>query len=122
MMTFEEWWESECGLDGPTVDNHRPFSLKEWFKDAYEAGKTYECKEHQKYSLEDDLDVGYMCKTDFEYELYNALGGVTIYASVDDAIERRKCVLGCGLVKVKVRYLETVIEESDNDIGDYLDL
>ncbi len=56
--------------------------------------------------------IGYMCKTDFEHELQWASGGTNVYNELEDLIERRPCVKGCGIVKVEVNLLE-VIQESD---------
>lgn len=53
---------------------------------------------------------GFMCKTDFLYELGNAVGGETVYASVEDLKARRPCAEGCGIVEVEVR-LVRVVEE-----------
>lgn len=53
---------------------------------------------------------GFMCKTDFLYELGNAAGGETVYASVEDLKARRPCTEGCGIVEVEVR-LVRVVEE-----------
>lgn len=53
-------------------------------------------------------DVGYMCLTDFENELYNANSGTTIYATEEEIRERRPCVDGCGIVKVQVQLIEII--------------
>lgn len=62
---------------------------------------------------------GYMCKVDFDWELGEALGGTTIYPSIDDLKSKRPCVFTCGIVKVKVELEEVVDagerwEEDDN--------
>lgn len=59
----------------------------------------------------DENSTGYMCKTDFDYELGNAVGGTTIYPSENDLRRHRKCVDGCGIVKVEVRLVEVVQQE-----------
>ena len=56
---------------------------------------------------------GYMCLVDFECELGSASGGNTVYPSIEDCQKRRKCVLGCGIVKVAVRALEIVQQPVD---------
>jgi hypothetical protein len=43
-----------------------------------------------------------MCQTDWNWELGEALGGTTIYASIEDLEDSRKCVENCGIVKVKI--------------------
>lgn len=59
----------------------------------------------------DDPSIGYMCKTDFEYELGFAAGGTTVYSSIEDLRVNRKCVDSCGIVEVEV-ILRSVIQES----------
>jgi len=58
---------------------------------------------------------GYMCKVDFECELGFAEGGNTVYPSVENLKERRKCTPQCGIVKVAVRCLEVVQAEKYTD-------
>lgn len=48
------------------------------------------------------LKYGYMCKTDFDWELGEASNGTQVYASVEELKAKRKCVENCGIVKVKV--------------------
>lgn len=60
----------------------------------------------------DDIDSVFMCKVDFENELGAAMGGVTIYPSIEDARKNRKCIDACGLVEVEVRLKRVVIEEN----------
>lgn len=54
----------------------------------------------------------YMCKTDFDYELGNATGGVEVYSSLCDLRRSRPCVYEgdeqCGIVKVRVELVEVV--------------
>lgn len=52
--------------------------------------------------------VGYMCQTDFDWELGEARGGTEVYCSVTDLKRKRKCVEQCGIVKVKVSLVEVV--------------
>jgi hypothetical protein len=61
-----------------------------------------------------DYVFGYMCLVDFECEMGAADGGVRIYPSLDELIERRKCVVGCGIVKVKVEGVEVIHEPPDD--------
>ena len=65
---------------------------------------------------EDGSVIGYMCKVDYELELGAASGGNVVYPSINDLKERRKCVEGCGIVKVAVSLVEVVQEEN---YGDY---
>jgi hypothetical protein len=53
---------------------------------------------------------GYMCQTDWDWELGEALGGSTIYPSVEDLKDHRKCVSSCGIVKVKIE-LEEIVDK-----------
>jgi len=50
---------------------------------------------------------GYMCRTDFNFEAGCALGGVSVYSSIDDLKKNRECIDDCGYVKVKIVYVET---------------
>ena len=52
--------------------------------------------------------VGYMCKTDFDYELGHAAGGNRIFATVEDLKEWFPCVDECGIVKVEVSLINNV--------------
>lgn len=52
----------------------------------------------------------YMCKTGWEWELGEALGGIDLYPSVEDLLENRKCAETCGIVKVKIQLSEVVQE------------
>lgn len=47
--------------------------------------------------------IGYMCLTDFEYELGDACGGNPVYPSIEDLRASRRCVDSCGIVEVEVR-------------------
>ena len=58
-------------------------------------------------------EIYYMCKTDFEYELGYAAGGNSVYSSLEDLKECRPCVDFCGIVAVKIEYVCTVEEGSE---------
>jgi len=51
---------------------------------------------------------GYMDATDFNYELGQAAGGVTIYSSEKDILEHCPCAASCGVVKVSVELVDNV--------------
>lgn len=53
---------------------------------------------------------GYMCKTDYEFELGQASGGNTVFPSVEDAKKNLKCWGSCGLVEVEVVYVKELTE------------
>lgn len=57
-----------------------------------------------------DFVIGYMDLVDFECELGCAMGGNKVYPSITDLKESKKCVEGCGIVKVKVEFIEIVDE------------
>jgi hypothetical protein len=57
---------------------------------------------------EDTSKYGYMCRTDWNWELGEARGGTEVYASVEDCKRSRKCVENCGIVKVKIDLVEVV--------------
>lgn len=59
-------------------------------------------------TVDADGVIGYMCLVDYECELGYASGGNTIYPSIEDLKERRKCVENCGIVEVRVSYVRTV--------------
>lgn len=47
--------------------------------------------------------TGYMCATDFNYELGHAKGGTEVYPSLDNLRINRNCIKECGIVKVTVK-------------------
>ena len=61
--------------------------------------------------MRDDGVIGYMDKTDFEWELGAAMGGNKIYPSEADLRRNEKCLDQCGIVKVRVTRVEVVQEE-----------
>lgn len=58
-----------------------------------------------------DPSIGYMCKTDFDYELGYASGGTRVHPSIEDLKRCSPCVDSCGIVEVEV-ILRKVIQES----------
>ena len=66
---------------------------------------------NSKVPLFNETAIGYMDKIDFECEIGLQSGGNTIYQSIEDLKEHKKCVSECGIVKVEVKLIE-VIEES----------
>ena len=60
--------------------------------------------------------TGYMCAVDFDWELGEALGGVTIYPSKKDCLDKRPCSKVCGMVKVKVFFDKQIIEEDREEM------
>ena len=52
---------------------------------------------------------GYMDATDFNYELGQAAGGVTIYSSEKDILDHCPCAESCGVVKVSIELVDKVI-------------
>lgn len=55
--------------------------------------------------------IGYMCSTDYDYELENASGGVKIYSSVRDLKNHKTCWEDCGIVEVEI----TLKKEENHD-------
>lgn len=51
----------------------------------------------------EDFVIGYMDLIDFECELGAAMGGNTVYPSIEDLKEHKGCVESCGIVEVEVR-------------------
>ncbi len=54
---------------------------------------------------------GYMCKVDFDYELGYAGGGNIIYPTIKGLKAFRCCWDECGIVKVKVTKVKTVLKD-----------
>lgn len=59
---------------------------------------------------EDGFVLGYMCLTDFEFELGGASGGTVVHPSIDDVKRCRPCVHECGIMEVRV-YGSRVVQE-----------
>jgi hypothetical protein len=59
------------------------------------------------------VEIGYMCQTDFEHELGYAAGGSRVHPSVEDIKHTRRCVGGCGIVEVEVRFRRVVEAGTD---------
>lgn len=76
----------------------------ELWKEAYEKGKKGAALIKK---------TGYMCKTDYEYELENAAGGVEIYSSVEDLKKHKKCWEDCGIVEVELAAKNDKTSDSD---------
>ena len=50
----------------------------------------------------------YMCKVDWDYEIGNAAGGNKVFATAEDIKHNLNCVHECGIVKVKVTFVEVI--------------
>ena len=59
--------------------------------------------------------VGYMCKTDYEWELGYAAGGTDVYSSVKDLKKNKGCTQ--GIVMVRVQLMGVVQEEVVDNEG-----
>jgi len=72
--------------------------------------------EPKPFNREDDKDyvVGFMCMTDFEFELGAASGGNIVYPSVEDLKRRRTCVHSCGIAAVRVS-LDHIVQPAKED-------
>lgn len=57
---------------------------------------------------ENPVVTGYMCLTDFEYELGNASDGNKVFPSVDNLRHHMRCANVCGIVEVEVRFKRLV--------------
>lgn len=60
---------------------------------------------------DDEGIIGYMCKIAYDCELGLAMGGNVIYPSEEDLKRCHTCWETCGIVKVRVHYVCTVVEE-----------
>lgn len=54
--------------------------------------------------------IGYMCQTNFHFELGEAPDGCMIYPTPEDLKRYEPCVTSCGIVKVSVT-LEEVVDK-----------
>lgn len=45
---------------------------------------------------------GYMCSTDYEFELGSASGGSKVYSSIEDLVNNKKCHSSCGIFEVEI--------------------
>jgi len=45
---------------------------------------------------------GFMCLTDYLWEVGEALGGNTVFPDLKDLKKHRKCVKSCGVARVKI--------------------
>lgn len=53
-----------------------------------------------------------MCKTDWDDEIGSADDGNKVYPSIKALKRERKCTDECGIVKVRVEFVE-IVQESD---------
>ncbi len=59
-----------------------------------------------------DVKFGYMCKTEFDWEVGEALGASRVYSTVEELKEKRKCTQNCGIVKVSISVVEVIQSEN----------
>lgn len=57
------------------------------------------------------IKKGYMCSIDFDWELGEAMGGSTIYPSVEDLKEHHVPWESCGIVEVEITRTNIVHKE-----------
>lgn len=55
---------------------------------------------------------GFMCKTDFDYELRDASDGARVYPSEAALRRARGCVDECGIVEVRLSLVRVVQEDN----------
>lgn len=66
---------------------------------------------------EDEFVVGYMCLTDFEYELGMASDGNTVFPEIESCRKYRKCTDSCGIVEVEVR-ARRIVQSPKEDVDE----
>lgn len=57
-----------------------------------------------------DPIYGYMCKVDWDHEVPYPIDGNRIFWSIDTLKQHLSCVEECGIVKVKLSFVEVVQE------------
>lgn len=62
--------------------------------------------------------LGWMCQSDFVYEIGEASGGVEVFASVEDLKKGKPCWESCGYVQVEVRNLTSLMHLYPDQVGD----
>ena len=63
-----------------------------------------------------DFDItGYMCKTDWDYELGNAEDGNHVYPSIEALKKHHTCWEECGIVEVEVRLKRVVVDSMEEN-------
>lgn len=67
---------------------------------------------------EDGSAIGYMCLTDFEYEVGGASGGNRVFPSIDDLKRCKPCVESCGIAEVRITGVSVIQEAKDYDIDE----
>lgn len=59
---------------------------------------------------------GFMCKTEWDYELADASDGARVYPSESAVRRERKCTEQCGIVEVEVSFVSLVQPEDWSDV------
>lgn len=75
----------------------------------YNANRKLEKKQQDK--REERIKYGYMCMIDWQHEVGEAMGGNKIYPSVEDLKRNHEMWKACGIVKVSIEKVETVVEQ-----------
>lgn len=60
----------------------------------------------------------FMCKVDWEYHLDDDPFGVQVFSRIDHCAIGRPCTIECGIVKVKMTFMEVVQPENYNNYDD----
>ncbi len=58
--------------------------------------------------------TGFMCKSDYEFELGQNQHGIEVYRSIEDLKKDRKCIEECGIVEVKVSMVKVIQKSNFN--------
>lgn len=56
----------------------------------------------------DEVIVGFMCRTDWEYEFGSANDGNRVFPSKEALEKEKPCVFECGIVQVEVKLIRVV--------------
>jgi hypothetical protein len=99
-------------IDRDLIESHTGEALEEYLDPEY------------PYPMNGDKNdpkvvTGYMCLTDWDYEIGAAADGDIVYPSIRSLKEDRSCVNSCGIVEVKVMAVKVIQEPDYGDLRKY---
>lgn len=97
---FEAWLVSRWAGDRGGLTRNEAGEY--WMPQVQFAWSAYQAATQRQQERTSQSRTGYMCLTDFQHELGEASGGISVYADEDDLKKHRNCWKGCGILKVEV--------------------